>query len=170
MSYPPINHPVVGRDGLLTVPWRNYLQTLSAGIVPGATAINQLTGEVTAGPGVGAQVATIANNAVTYAKLQDMPASTLLGRGQGGGTGDPQEITLGAGLSMAGTVLSATASGSGSSGTALAWLEESSGDSYYQMLGTSVAADDTVCSPLTDGDPTQPELIFASGDVVMVCA
>jgi hypothetical protein len=25
------------------------------------------------------------------------------------------------------------------------------------------------CEPLTDGDLTQPELIFASGDVVMVC-
>jgi hypothetical protein len=27
-----------------------------------------------------------------------------------------------------------------------------------------------VCSPLTDGDLTQPELIFALGDVIMVCA
>jgi len=27
----------------------------------------------------------------------------------------------------------------------------------------------TVCSPLTDGDLLSPELIFASGDVIMVC-
>lgn len=25
------------------------------------------------------------------------------------------------------------------------------------------------CEPLTDGDPTQPELIFAGGDVIMAC-
>ncbi len=33
----------------------------------------------------------------------------------------------------------------------------------------TVIAGGTVCEPLTDGDPTQPELIFAGGDVIMVC-
>lgn len=54
---------------------------------------------------------TIANNAVTYAKMQDVSAaSLLLGRGAGGGGGDPQEISLGAGLSMSTTTLVATGS------------------------------------------------------------
>jgi hypothetical protein len=125
MSYPPINHPVVGPDGLLTVPWRSYFQTLSSGVVPGATAINQLTGDVTAGPGTGAQVATIAASAVTttkiadanvtYAKIQDVSAaSRLLGRGSSSGAGDVQEITLGSGLTMTGTSLAASG-GSGDS-------------------------------------------------------
>lgn len=70
--------------------------------------INQLTGDVTAGPGSGSQVATIPNNTVTYAKMQDISAaSRLLGRGDSS-SGDPQEIILGTGLSMAGTTLSSS--------------------------------------------------------------
>lgn len=51
--------------------------------------------------------AKIADANVTYAKLQNVSAqSTLIGRGQGAGGGVPQEIVLGAGLSMSGTILS----------------------------------------------------------------
>jgi hypothetical protein len=57
---------------------------------------------------------TIKANAVTYAKMQDVSAAArLLGRGGAGGPGDPQELGIGAGLSLAGTVLSATAVGGG---------------------------------------------------------
>lgn len=132
--------------------------------------INQLTGDVTAGPGSGSQAATIANDAVTDAKLResaalsvigraansignpadipagsngtvlrrssnalafaavdltadvtgDLPyanlvqasaASRLLVRGSAAGAGDWQEGTLGTGLSMSGTVLSASVAG-----------------------------------------------------------
>lgn len=52
--------------------------------------------------------ATIKNDAVTYAKIQNVSAaSKLLGRGDSG-SGDVQEITLGAGLTMTGTTLSST--------------------------------------------------------------
>lgn len=43
------------------------------------------------------------------------------------------------------------------------------GEDAYYLLG-SLAADDGILyyAPLTDGDATQPELIFAGGDVIMV--
>jgi hypothetical protein len=57
---------------------------------------------------------SVAAGAITYAKLQNTSAaSVLLGRGSAAGAGAVQEITLGANLSMAGTVLSS----SGGSGT-----------------------------------------------------
>ena len=54
---------------------------------------------------------TIDNMAVTYAKMQDVSAaSKLLGRGDSG-SGSPQEITLGTGLSMSGTTLNSSGGG-----------------------------------------------------------
>ena len=51
---------------------------------------------------------TVDNDAVTYAKIQNVSAaSKLLGRGHSG-SGDVQEITLGTGLTMTGTTLAAS--------------------------------------------------------------
>ncbi len=78
----------------------------------GSSGITQLTGDVTAGPGSGSVAATIPNDTVTYAKMQNVSAaSRVLGRGSASGSGDVQELTLGTGLSMSGTVLSATGAG-----------------------------------------------------------
>lgn len=73
---------------------------------PASNAITSLTTDVVA-VGPGAAVATIQPDVVTYAKMQNVSAaSRLLGRGSAAGSGDPQEVSLGAGLTMAGTVIS----------------------------------------------------------------
>jgi hypothetical protein len=54
-----------------------------------ANAITQLTGDVTAGPGTGSQVATIANDAVTLAKMANVATATVFYR-KTAGTGDPE--------------------------------------------------------------------------------
>ena len=70
-------------------------------------------GDITVG-GSGTTL-TIDNQAVTYAKIQNVSAaSKLLGRGDSG-SGSVQEITLGTNLSMSGTTLNAT--GGGGAGT-----------------------------------------------------
>lgn len=57
---------------------------------------------------------TVDNDAITYAKLQNVSAaSRLLGRGSAAGAGDVEEITLGSGLSLSGTTLSATGGSGG---------------------------------------------------------
>lgn len=67
-----------------------------------------LTGDVT-GSGTGSFAATVANDAVTYGKIQNVSAaSKLLGRGSAAGAGDVEEITLGTGLAMSATTLSAS--------------------------------------------------------------
>ena len=55
---------------------------------------------------------TIANQAVTFAKMQNLAANSLMGRWTAS-TGSPEQITVGSGLTLAGGVLSATAGGGG---------------------------------------------------------
>jgi hypothetical protein len=89
--------------------------TVSGGIEftgSGGIQRSALAGDVTAS--AGSASTTIANDAVTYAKQQNVSAaSRLIGRGSASGSGDPEEIQLGAGLSMAGTTISSTVVGTG---------------------------------------------------------
>lgn len=58
----------------------------------GGSGITQLTGDVTAGPGSGSQAATIANNAVTFAKMQTIADQRLVGN-VSGSTAVPSALT-----------------------------------------------------------------------------
>jgi len=55
---------------------------------------------------------SIADNAVTFAKLADMAPSTIIGR-HTASSGDPEAISIGSGLTLSGGVLSAPGTGSG---------------------------------------------------------
>jgi hypothetical protein len=55
---------------------------------------------------------TIDNTAVTYAKIQNVTTSRILGRSTAG-VGSVEEITIGSGLSLSGGTLSAIGGGSG---------------------------------------------------------
>jgi hypothetical protein len=67
-----------------------------------------LTGDVAAS--AGSNSTTIANDAVTFAKFQNITDARLLGR-SAGSSGDMQEITIGAGLTLSGGSLSASGGG-----------------------------------------------------------
>src|SRR5678815_5563471 len=66
-----------------------------------SVGIDELTGDVTAGPGSGSVAATIANAAVTYAKIQNVTNARLLGNFTGGAAA-PAEYSLGAGIEHSG--------------------------------------------------------------------
>jgi hypothetical protein len=86
-----------GTKGLVIAPATGdatkFLKGDATWAVPTDTGITQLTSDVTAGPGSGSQVATIAADAVTNTKLANMAQSTIKGRAAGAGTGDPTDLT-----------------------------------------------------------------------------
>ncbi len=99
---------------------------------------------------------TIDAGAVSYAKMQDVSAaSRLLGRGSAAGAGDVEELTIGSGLTLTGTVLSA----SGGSG---------------DVVGPASATDNAIARfDLTTGKLIQNSAVTISddsfGDVTLGC-
>jgi len=126
--------PLVGTEEVLINDAGTLKKTTTQDIadLAGVSGITQLTGDVTAGPGSGSQAATIANDAVTYAKMQNVSAaSRLLGRGSASGAGDVQEIVLGTNLTMSGTTLNATGGGSSVTISTTAPGSPSAGDLWF---------------------------------------
>lgn len=83
------------------------------GLIPSATVSDGDKGDITVSST--GTVWTIDAGVVSYAKIQDTSAaSVLIGRGDDA-SGDIEEITLGAGLTMTGTTLSAASEGGGAS-------------------------------------------------------
>lgn len=113
-----------------------------------STQMVALTGDVT--NTAGSVATTIANAAVTYAKMQSISgASLLVGRGSAGGAGSPQEITLGTNLSMSGTTLNSSA-GAGGYATV---QEEGAGltaRTKLNFIGSAVTCVDNAGTTTTD--------------------
>ncbi len=103
------------------------------------------TGDVT-----GSGALTIADNATTYAKMQDVSAaSRLLGRGSASGAGDPQELTIGGGLTLTGTTLAAVANVVGpasATDNAVARFDLATGK-LLQNSGVTIADDGALTLP-----------------------
>lgn len=98
------------------------------------------TGDVT-----GSTALTIANDAVTFAKMQNVSAaSRLIGRGSGAGAGDPQEISLGTGLTMTGSVLSSSGAGANYTGALGATFMNSSLSTWQVRTVTGASANTVI--------------------------
>lgn len=74
------------------------------------TALGSLTftGDATGTGAYGSIALTIANDAVTFAKMANVATARLLGRSTAG-TGDVEAISIGSGLTLAAGILSASA-------------------------------------------------------------
>jgi hypothetical protein len=117
-NYPPYQQPLVDRTGHVSKPWQLFFLSLTGG-------------------------ETLADGSVTLVKLEPITSPRLLGRGSAG-TGPVEQLTIGAGLALTGTVLSVTAAGP----DGLAQL------GYW--------------TPITNGDPVSPEILFdANADCVV---
>lgn len=105
---------------------------------PAGNYITDLTGDVVA-TGPGSAAATIQSNVVTYAKIQQVGASSLLGNPTGS-TANVSQITLGSGLSFVGSTLTATGSGTVSSVA----LADGSSTPIYTISGSPVTGSGTL--------------------------
>ncbi|MDP4201628.1 MAG: hypothetical protein Q8861_02955 [Bacteroidota bacterium] len=65
------------------------------------------------GNGTSSSLLSVADKAITYSKMADIASGSLIGR-TSNGTGSPESISIGSGLSLVAGVLSANGSGSGS--------------------------------------------------------
>lgn len=150
-----VTDSLIGRDTAATGDPESI--TLGASLeFSGSASIQRaaLTGDVAAA--ANSNATTIANDAVTYAKMQNVSAaSKLLGRGDSG-SGDVQEITLGTGLTMTGTTLAASGGGgstpyiwTGSHQTNCAWSSSSGSPTDFNVDSTCTFAQEQIVNFVT---------------------
>lgn len=119
--------------------------------------IGALTGDVTAGPGSGSQSATIANGAVTNAKMADMAQARIKGRASGAGTGPPQDLTG----TQATVILDVMVGANGSPGTKGLVPAPSAGDA---AAGKFLKADATWAAPSGTGAPADADYLVKTAN------
>jgi len=101
---------------------------------------------ITDGGAGGAVTVGVVADGITFAKIQNASAADkLVGRGNGAGAGDFQEISLGTNLSMSGTTLNA-AGGGGSTPTGTGFRHVTSGveDAAAKLVDTADINNDQV--------------------------
>jgi hypothetical protein len=116
----------------------------------GGSGIDQLTGDVTAGPGSGSQVATIADAAVTLAKMANLAQDQFIGRTTAS-TGVPETATI---TAAARTVLDDT--------TVAAMVDTLGGASSSGSGGLARLTSPTFVTPIL-GTPTSGTLTNCTG-------
>jgi hypothetical protein len=116
------------------IQYNNAGTAFSGFTMSGDATLAVSTGVITVGAGA-ITTAKIAGAAVTYPKIQNVAASSILGNPTGSPAA-PSEITLGAGMSFSGTTL--VSSGGGGSGTVNSGTTPQY--AYYPSTGTAVSA------------------------------
>lgn len=115
-----------------------------------------MTGDVTAS--ANSFATTIANAAVTYAKIQNVAASRLLGNPTGGAT-SASEISLGATLAFSGTAMR-TAAGTGD----VTWSANSFATTVAKINGVLLGSTTATAGNLLVGSGAQWVSVAVSGD------
>ena len=147
---------------------RNYVTDAQAGVISNTSGTNTgdqtitLTGDVT-GSGKGSFATTLSNAAVSYAKIQNMSAKSLIGN-KSLTAGTPGEITLGTGLALDAStgVLSASGSGGtiGGSGTA-SYIPRFNGSTT--TLGNSMIFDNGTSIGINTASPSSSFKLDVNG-------
>ncbi len=99
--------------------------------------------------------AQITDSNVTLAKLANSgAASVLLGRGAGSGAGVYQELTLGSGLSLSGTVLSASGGGGGTPGGSNTQIQYNNAGAFAGAADVTYTTGQLAVTPAWSGTGT----------------
>lgn len=93
----------------------------------GSMVTDTATIDLTYNDGAGTLTADVIDNSITYAKMQNIGTNSLIGRSTSG-TGDPETITVGTGLSLSAGILTATGS----------YNDESAQDAVGAMIDASL--------------------------------
>jgi len=110
-------------------------------------------------------ILTIANNAVTFAKQATLVQGRLIGRGGASGTGIPELLTIGSGLTLTGTELVATGGSGGDTITVNGGATASTDVNFTDFFPAAPAGGQNVRFRKDAANPTNVSAHLAAGDV-----